>query len=97
MTASMTGAAARDRRWRIKWGRVVFWLVAADVAGTLIWSGEHYLALKQQQAVLRQQIVIVEAQSQALRHEVADLQNPVTLKQILTGREKLPNPLWVTK
>lgn len=97
MTASMTGEAASGRRWRIKWGRVVFWLVAADVAGTLLWSGEHYLALKQQQVALKQQIVMVQAQSQALRHEVADLQNPATLKQILTGHEKLPNPLWMTK
>ena len=94
-TATTTRALAGGRRWRLRWGRIVLWVVAVDMGVTAGISGWHYLALRHQEAALAQHIAVVQQQSRALRQEVQALKNPTQLRAILTGREKIPNPLWL--
>lgn len=94
-TATTTRELGGARRWRVRWGRLVLWVVAADMAATAGMSGWHYLALRHQAAVLAQHVAVVQQQSGVLREEVRALNNPAQLKLILTGREKIPNPLWL--
>lgn len=94
-TAATTRAPAEGRRWRVRWGRVVLWVVAVDMGVTAGISGWHYLLLRHQEAALAQHIAIVQQQSRVLRQEVQALRSPTQLKAILTGREKIPNPLWL--
>ena len=96
-TATTTRALAGGRRWRVRWGRIVLWVVAVDMGATAGISGWHYLALRHQEAALAQHIAVVQQQSRALRQEVQALKNPTQLRAILTGREKIPNPLWLNK
>ena len=95
MTATTTRELEGVRRWRVRWGRLVLWIVAVDMFATAGVSGWHYLALRHQEAALAQHIAVVQQQSAVLRQEVRALNNPAELKLILTGRKKIPNPLWL--
>jgi cell division protein FtsB len=94
MTASAHSERVPGGRWRIRWSRLILGLVAIDMAITVGVSGLQFLRLRHQEAALAQHIQAVNAQSAVLQREVRDLHNPATLKNILTGKEKLANPLW---
>ncbi len=92
--ATTAREVAGARRWRVRWGRLVLWGVAVDMAATAGISAWHYLALRHEAEALAQHIAVVQEQSGMLRQEVQALKNPTQLKLILTGREKIANPLW---
>jgi cell division protein FtsB len=87
-----TAAKPKNKR-RVRFNGRRFLLVAASVyvvVGAAV-SAWHILALMQQERRLASQIAAVEAENRALRADLRQLANPVSLKAMLTGRKPLPD------
>ena len=84
-------AAEPRRRWRIRWGRLLFIATLAYVGAGAVFSIARGLALYHEEQVLKARIAAVEAENRALRQDVSALRNPATLKAILQGKRPLPN------
>lgn len=89
-----TSAKTKSRQWRVHWNRILIMAVLVYVLGGAVFSVVHLVQLWRQEHALSLKIATVSRENQTLRQDLRDLQNPVQLKAMLTGRRPIPSPIW---
>ncbi len=77
-------------RLRIRWRKLATILIVGYLGFWSAVSVGHIISLWNQEQVLNHQIAQTRTQNRALQAEILQLQQPATLKQILTGKQALP-------